>query len=103
MTIESYEIPILVGMMMIVVWYNTLSYDNFVFESWDSKAKQPPIEKYNLQNPPNFSRISKTTYQYNIGYIVEEITKIGVYLAVPSLILYKMFTIVIRDLRYLRY
>ena len=102
MTIERYEIPILVGLKMLVVWYNTLPYDNVMFDSWDNKAKQHQIFRYDIQNTPNISRISESTNPY-IGVAVEEITKIVVYFAIPSLILYKMFTIVIMDMRFLRY
>ena len=103
MTIERYEIPILVGMTMLLVWNNTLPYDNVMFDSWDNKAKQPQISRYDIQNTPNISRISESANPYNIGFVGEEITKIVVYFAVPSLILYKMFTIVIMDMRFLRY
>ena len=96
MTLYGYEITILVGMMMLLVWYNSLPYDNAVFNAWDDKTKQSARGDHILQNP-SMSRISGRTDLY-IRHLVEEITKIAVYFAVPSVILYKMFIIVKREL-----
>ena len=99
MAIESYEITILVGMLMLLVWYNTLPYDSAMFDVWHNKAKQPSRDNHILQKP-SMTRISEKTNPFNIGYIVEEIAKIVVYFVTPSLILYKMLTVVKRELKF---
>ena len=99
MAIEGYETSILVGMILLVVWYNSLPYDNTAFTAWDNRESNPPIVANHLQKP-SMTRLPETTDPYNIGIIVEEISKIVVYFVVPFIILYKMFLITIRELRF---
>ena len=98
MTVEGYETIILGGMMLLLVWYISLPYDNVMFEVWQKETAQPTRDGYALQTYSDTTKIS--LYSVNI---IEGITKIAVYFVVPSAILYKMFLTVKRELRLVWY
>ena len=85
---EGYETIILAGMMMLLVWYVSLPYDNVLFNGWDNTIKQTTTIVEQVDN------------LYNMDYITEGIAKIMVYFGVPAIILYKMFITVKRELQF---
>jgi hypothetical protein len=99
---EGYETIILVGIMMLIVWYDSLPYDNVLFDVWDNVTKQVQRHNHDFQNPLHATRtiVEQVDNHFNIGYIMEGIAKIVVYVVVPVTILYKMFIIVKRELRF---
>jgi len=99
---EGYETVILVGIMMLIVWYDSLPYDSVLFDAWDNATKQVQRHNHDFQNPLHTTRtiVEQVDNHLNIGYIMEGIAKIVVYVVVPAIILYKVFRIVKRELRF---
>jgi|SRR5689334_11682678 len=101
MTVEGYETIILAGVMMLLVWYVSLPYDNVLFNAWDNTANQTPRNNH-LQNPVHKTRtiVEQVNNLYNIDYIIEGIAKTIVYFVFPAMILYKMFITVKKELQF---
>ena len=98
---EGYETIILAGMMMLLVWYISLPYDNVLFNVWDNATKQNTRDNRDLQNPiQTITIVEQMGNLGNIGYIIEGITKTIVYFVVPAIIIYKMFITVKRELQF---
>ena len=98
---EGYETTILVGIMMLVVWCDSLPYDNVLFDDWDN-VKLIQRQNHDFQNPLHATRtiVEQVDNHFNIVYIMEWIVKIVAYVFVPVAILYKIFIIVKRELRF---
>jgi|SRR5579864_7360650 len=102
MAVEGYETIVLAGMMMLLVWYISLPYDNVLFNIWDNTANKDPRGNHDLQYPLHTTgtKVEQVDNLFNIGYIIEGIAKTIVYFAVPVTVLYKMFITVKRELQF---